>query len=461
MSSDTATLSKSHEHWTGKVGFILSTAGSAIGLGSLWRFPYIAGQNGGGAFVILYLLFTFIIGVPVFLAELTLGRKTQKSSLAGYSKLTKPSSNWRLLGWVNILTCALILSFYGVVSGWCLSYTLMSLNQFSLGKSPEQIREVFTILSSSPGISLLWFALFLIINGGIINSGIRKGIEHWSKILMPALFIILIAMFFYSITLSGFGEAVRFVFYPDFSKLSGGSVLNALGMAFFTLSVGLGILITYGSYMRPKENIPYNGFWITLMTVFVSLMAALTIFPIVFTYGMEPTAGSGLVFQTLPIIFAKIPAGLLISTVFFALLLFAALTSTISLLEVLVANILENYSWSRAKATTFSTLLIFIIGIPSALAGSKALFPTWSAIYGKDFFSTVDYLTASWLMPLSGLCVTILAGWKLKKCVMIDEFSMGTNNKWLGPLWYFLLKWLAPLAVIVVILQEAGILKFN
>ncbi len=450
------------EHWTGKIGFILATAGSAIGLGSLWRFPYMAGENGGGAFVLLYLLFTFFIGVPVFIGELILGRKTQRSAVLAYSGMSENSQNWRILGWLNVITCYIILSFYCVVSGWALSYTLMSLNQFTMGKNAEEIRTVFTTLFSSPGINVFWLFLFLLINVGIIHCGVRKGIEYWSKILMPALFLILIGLFFYSVTLSGFGEAVRFIFQPDFAKLTPSAILNALGMALFTLSVGLGIIITYGSYMEPKENIPYNAFLIAAMTAFVSIMAALVIYPIVFTFGFPAEGGPGLVFQTLPILFSKLPASILISTIFFVLLLFAALTSTISLLEVLVANLMETTKLSRQQATWISSLLTFILGIPSALTGSKSLFPNWEQIYGKNFFDTMNYITASWMMPIAALFSTLFIGWVMKKKMVKEEFLLGVDSmKGFVHIWFFMVRWVAPLIIVLIILQETGLINIE
>lgn len=452
-------MAKTHEHWSSKLGFIMATAGAAVGLGSLWKFPYVAGANGGGAFVLLYILFTLIIGLPVFIGELIIGRKTQKSSVLAFPSLRKDGENWRGLGWLNFMTTLLILSYYCIIAGWVLSYIFMSLTKFSAGKSPEQIQESFTLLSSSPGISLLWFALYLLINLGIICSGIKKGIEHFAKILMPALFIILIGLFLYAITMEGFGEAFSFVFAPKFEKLSGQGVLNALGMAFFTLSVGLGINITYGSYMHKKENIPNNSLIITAMTIFVSLIAALVIFPIVFTFGFAPEAGPGLVFVTIPVVFAKLPGTVLLSTMFFSLVLFAALTSTIALLEVLVANIIENFSISRTRAAAYLTGLIFFLGIPSALSGSESLFPSWNTIYSKSFFDTIDYLTQNWMMPISALFTAIFVGWFTDKDNIKHEFSTGTDLKWLATPWFFMVKYVAPLLVIIIILQEAGLIK--
>jgi len=452
-------MKKAHEHWSSKIGFIMATAGAALGLGSLWKFPYVAGNNGGGAFVLLYILFTFAIGLPVFIAELILGRKTQKSSVLAFPSLRKNGDNWRALGWLNFLTTLLMLSFYCITSGWVLSYIFMSLNKFSEGKSTEEIQQIFTLLSSSPGISLLWFALYLLLNLGIITSGVKKGIEHFSKILMPALFIILLTLFFYATSMEGFSKAFRFVFVPKFSELTSEGVLNALGMAFFTLSVGLGINITYGSYMHKGENIPNNSFIITSMTIFASLIAALIIFPIVFTFGFAPQAGPGLIFQTIPVVFAQLPGTVLLSTAFFFLVLFAALTSTIALLEVLVANVIENFNISRTKASIFLTLLVFCLGIPSALSGTNTLFPMWKMIYSKDFFATIDCISSNWMMPISALFTAIFIGWFTKKEEIKNEFILGTSLHWLAAPWFFTVKYIAPALVILIFLQEAGLIK--
>lgn len=450
-------MKQQREHWSSRIGFIMAAAGSAIGLGSLWRFPYIVGENGGGAFVLLYLAFTFFIALPVFIAELVIGRSAQKSVVSAYSHLSGHSLNWKMLGWLNFITSLLILSFYCVVSGWCLNYVLLSLNKFTAGRTPEEIRSVFTTLYESGSVSILWFLLFLLLNVGVLYGGVRKGIEHWSKILTPALFLILIALFIYSTTLDGFGKAVQFIFYPDFTKLTPSSILTALGMAMFTISAGLGIIVTYGSYMNPSEDIPKTGIIVSCMTVLVSLMAALMIFPIIFTFGFAPEAGPGLVFETIPVLFAKLPGTLVVSTVFFILFVFTALTSSISLMEVLVANLMELLSWSRAKAVFVTAGAIFVIGIPSALSGSGALFPTWQKMYGKTFFDTMDFVTSNWMMPAAAFFTTLFIGWFMDKRVAKEEFLKGTTlGKWLRS-WFFIIRWIAPIAILLIIAAEGGI----
>ena len=449
------------EHWGSRIGFILATAGSAIGLGSLWRFPYVTGQNGGGLFVLLYLVFTFFIALPVFIGELVIGRSSQLSAVGAFSKLSNESPNWKLLGWLTVLTTFLILSYYCVVSGWCVNYIFLSLTKFTEGKTPEQIRSVFDTLQASGDINLFWTFIFLLFNIGVVCGGVRKGIEHWSRLLTPALMCILISLFIFSITLDGFGQAFRFVFYPDCSTFSASSVLHALGMSFFTLSVGLGIILTYGSYMLPSENIAKTGLIVSGMTVLVSLMSAMMIFPIIFTFGIEPQVGAGLVFKTLPILFAKLPGSLVISTIFFVLLVFTSLTSSISLFEVLVANLMELFNWQRIKAVIISSSAVFLFAMPSALSGSGCLFANWKSMYGRTFFETLDYVTGNWMLLLSALFTTLFIGWIMRRQTVYEEFLKGSKFDKIVSIWFFMIRWLAPLAILLIVLEEAKLIDIN
>lgn len=452
-------MTQQREHWGSRLGFIMATAGSAIGLGSLWRFPYVCGQNGGGAFLLLYIIFTFLIGIPVFIAEMVMGRAAQKGVVSTFSELSRQSPHWRMMGWFNIATNFLVLTFYGVVAGWTVNYTFMSLNQFTAGKTPEEIKNVFNIVYSSAQSNIFWLAIFMTMTAGVVIGGIRKGIEYWSKILTPALLVILVGLFFFAITLPGFSQAAEFILYPSFDRLKPNGVLDALGMAFWTLSIGLGIILTYGSYMKPTADIPKNGFIIAFVSVMVSIFAALMIFPIVFSFGLEPQAGPGLVFQTLPILFAQMPATLLLSTIFFMLFVFAALTSSISILEVLVATLMEMFNWTRKKAVTIAITAAFIFAIPSALAGSKALFPEWELMYGRNFFDTIGYLTASWMMPISGLLYAIFVGWTMDRKLASSEYLKGTTLVKGLRIWLFLIRWVAPAGIFFIILQESGVIK--
>ena len=444
-----------HEHWGTKIGFLLASAGSAIGLGSLWRFPYVVGENGGGAFVLMYIAFSILIALPAFIGELIVGRTSQKSSVLAYEALG--SSNWRIVGWLSFLTSFLILSYYNVVSGWCINYAIMSLSHFANGKSPDQIRDIFTLLTESGDMSIFWLIVFILMNVGIVYSGVQKGIEKWSKILMPALFILLLLMLSFSISLPGFGKAFSFIFSPDFSKVTGTTVLMALGMSFFTMSIGLGINVTYGSYLSKKESIPQLGILVTIMTTLVSLLAALMIFPIIFTYDMSPEGGPGLIFKTMPILFEQMPASVLLSTIFFILVSFAALTSTIAMFEVLVANLMEVVDLPRTKSIICIACGLLLMGIPAALSNSELLFVNWIKIYGQSYFDTLSNITANWMMPIAGLLSTVFAGWIMQREKLVEGYLHGDTYKATVPVFTVLLQWIIPAAVIIVILQELGL----
>lgn len=454
-------MQKKREHWATRVGFLLATAGSAIGLGSLWRFPYMAGENGGGYFVLLFIGFTFVIGLPVFMAELTMGRRSQRGPVLAFAELAKNSGIWRIVGWLAVVTTFIILSYYLVIAGWSLNYAFMSLNQFYQGKSYDEIVQIFDIVYKSPQMNVFWLFMFVIMTGGIVFGGVRKGIEKWSRILMPVLFIILIGLFINSMTLPGAGQAFKFIFSPKGSALSASTVLNALGMAFFALSVGLGILITYGSYMHPNDDIPKTAIIIALLDISVSLLAALMIFPIIFTYGFQPQEGVGLIFKVLPVLFAKMPGALLISTVFFLLIVFTALTSTISLLEVLVATSMESFNWTRKKSALLTSSAVFIFALPSALSGAGKIFPLWKKVYGKNFFETFDYLTGSWFLPLSGILTAVFVGWAICPEIRKAEFLKGTKYKWVYAPWLFILKYVAPLAIVLIILNKSNLVNID
>lgn len=452
---------KKREHWASSFGFVMAAAGSAIGLGTLWQFPYMTGKNGGGLFVLLFLLFTVFLGFPLFIAELVLGRKGQRGVVGIFAALAPKKEQWRAVGWLGAMASFLILAYYCVVAGWGLNYIFMSLCQFTDGRSPEQISQVFDTLYKAPGINILWQVLFLLMTAGVIYQGVRKGIEYWSRILTSSLLVILVILFIYATTLSGFGEAFRFIFYPDASNLTPSGVLEALGLAFFTLSLGQGIMLTYGSYMSKEEDIPKTACIVSSMNIIVSVFAAMMIFPIIFTFGFTPEGGFGLVFQTMPILFAKLPGTLVLSTIFFVLLVFTALTSSVALLEVVVANFIDLFQWTRKKAVTSVTIAAFIVGIPCALTGSGLMFPNWEAMYGKTFFQTIVDLVAQWIIPFTGLFVSIFAGWCFKKSEAYAEFCAGTKWKKLFSIWFFFIRWIVPIAILVIILHRGGIIDLD
>lgn len=449
------------EKWGTQLGFILAAAGSAIGLGTLWKFPYVTGQNGGGLFVLMYILCTFFIGIPVFIAELIIGRKAQKGAVESFSTLSPKAPGWKLGGWLGVISSFIIMSFYSVVAGWGLNYALMSLNQFYLNKTPEQIEGIFNTLVHSGDITLFWHFLFTALVVSFVLPGIRQGIEYWSKRMTLALFAIILLLFCYTCTLEGFQQAVHFVFYPDFSCLKPSCLLEALGLSFFTLSLGQGIMITYGSYMRQSDDIPKTAVIIGIMVPIIAILTALMIFPIIFTFHSSPEGGPGLVFKTLPLLFSKLPGALILSTTFFILFVFTAITSAIAFVEVIAANFIDMYGWSRKKSVLIVGAGCFLFGIPSALSGSGGIFANWQAIYGIDFFVTMDRLVSIWLLPIGGLIVAIYSGWILDYQVAWDEFHSNTLFKWLWRPWRFLLRWIAPLGILLIMLQQTGLVDLD
>ncbi|NGX61971.1 MAG: hypothetical protein K940chlam9_01463 [Chlamydiae bacterium] len=448
---------KLREHWGSRLGFLMATAGSAVGLGSLWKFPYVTGQNGGGLFVLAYLVFTLLIGIPIFLSEMMIGRTAERGPVGAFTSLGGKEKGWRFVGWSCVIVSFLVLSFYAVVSSWALNYSLLSLLNFTRGKNPEQIRQVFENLYQASDINLLWTFLFLALTTGIVYRGIRKGIEFWSKILMPALFLILITLLLYSVTLEGFPEAFRFIFYPNVNKLSPTGLLQALGLACFTLSLGMGIIITYGSYMQKSEDIPKTAVIVAGIAVLVSLLAALMIFPIIFTFNFPPEEGPGLLFKTLPVLFEKLPGSLLLSTIFFLLVVFAALTSTISIMEVLVATITETFGVSRGKGALIVGGIVFVVAIPSAASGSNGIFTHWTEVYGMNFFDTLNDFCFTWLLPINALFIAFFAGWSLSKQVRKDGLLEGSSWAFFYPPWIFLVRWVVPLGILFIILQQSGV----
>jgi NSS family neurotransmitter:Na+ symporter len=454
-------MTQVREHWGSRLGFILAAVGSAIGLGVLWKFPYTVGQNGGGLFLFTYILCIVVIGVPVLIGELLLGRKSQRAAVGAFEVLSEGHSSWKISGWFGVLSSFLIMSFYSVIAGWGMSYILMSLSGFYQNLSADKISGVFTKLSHSGSISLFWHFLFTLIVMSIVLSGVRKGIEFWSKIMTRALFVILTALFFYSISMKGFGKAAHFIFYPDWKEFHFSSALEALGLAFFTLSLGQGIMISYGSYMGKKENIPQMACIIGFSVVVVSILAAMTIFPVIFTFGFEPQQGSGLIFKTLPYLFAQLPGSLVISTIFFTLFVFTALTSAIPFVEVVATNIMELANWPRRRAVFLVAAGTFLFGIPSALAFSHHLFPNWQNIYGLNFLDTIDHFVSTWIIPIGGLFTALFVGWGLKKEISKEEFPLGRKWQVFFQIWHFFMKWIIPLTIFLIILQKSGIINLD
>ncbi|WP_420421350.1 sodium-dependent transporter [Simkania sp.] len=454
-------MSHTREHWGSRLGFILAAVGSAIGLGVLWKFPYTVGNNGGGLFLFTYFICIIGIGIPVLIGELLLGRRSQRAAVGAFGTLSEEKPRWKVAGWFGVISSFLIMSFYSVIAGWGMSYVLMSLSGFYHNLSSTDMASVFQRLSQSGSITLFWHFLFTTITMGIVLSGVRKGIEFWSKIMTRALFAILFCLFLYSMTLDGFGKAVHFIFYPDVARFKFSSALEALGLAFFTLSLGQGIMISYGSYMRKQENIPQMACVIGFSVIIVAILAALTIFPVIFTFGFQPEQGTGLIFKTLPYLFAQLPGALVVSTIFFTLFVFTALTSAIPFIEVVATNLMELLGWSRKKAVLIVAASTFAFGIPSALSNSHEIFRDWQSIYGINFLDTIDNLVSVWIIPIAGLLTAVYIGWVLKRDISKDEFPLGKKWHVFFVLWRFFMKWIIPITIFLIILQKSGLVDFD
>ncbi len=437
------------QHWSNRFMFILAAAGSAIGLGNLWKFPYITGINGGGAFVLLYLLCIAIVGLPILIAEMYIGQQSQVNAVSAFEKMHQPRSMWRVAGFAGLLSAVLILSFYAVVGGWVFDFLYRSVLFEFQSMSEAGVESTLSTLFSSPLRQVIWFTLFMLLTAGITAGGIKNGLEKWNRILMPSLFVILVALFVYALFLPGFAEAFTFLFRPDFSKLNASSILEAMGHSFFTLSLGMGCILTYGSFLDKKESLPRIALTIAGLDTVIALMAGVVIFSIVFSYGLEASSGPGLMFATLPVLFQKIPMGNYVSILFFLLVSFAALTSAVSMLEVVVAYLEEKRKWLHKKAVVVSASMIYLLGFLSLF--STNIMSDFK-IFGKTFFDLFDLLTSSYLLPFGGLIISLFLGWKLS--YEAAEKILGKGHGYLAKGLVFTTRFLAPAGVLAVLVNK-------
>lgn len=439
-----------------KFGAIAALAGSAVGLGNIWKFPYEAGNNGGGAFLLVYIFFTIAIGLPVMLSEFALGRRSQKNAF-GTFKLLAPNSKWHYFGILSIVASACVLSFYGTVSGWTLEYVWLSVCNFFEGKSATDITDTFNHFISHPYKSVLWQVGFMFLSGAIILAGVKKGIERYTKMMMPVLFVIIIILCIRTCTLDGAGEGLKFLFYPKFSELTGNGVLSALGQAFFSLSIGMGVLLTYASYISKNENLTTISLQVIATDTLVALLAGIAIIPAVFAFHIDPQSGPGLVFLTLPKVFQSMAFGQVWSILFFVLLTFAALTSSISLLEVIVAYLMEEKRMSRLKATIVTTLSISFLGVFCTLSFGPL---SHIRIFNFAIFDFFDFVSSNLLLPLGGILLCIFAGWRLDKSVLYNELSnQGILKMKMFKIYIFILKFIAPVSILFILLNVLGVIK--
>jgi NSS family neurotransmitter:Na+ symporter len=443
MSSSTSM----HGFWKSRWLFILAATGSAVGLGNIWKFPYITGENGGGAFVLVYLLCISIIGIPVMIAEVSLGRMGRQSpinTMKALSKKAGASPLWSSIGWMGAIAGFLILSFYSVIAGWALSYTVDMASGTFVNISAEDSGKLFGDLLGNPTQLTIWHTAFMVLTMAIVARGVNAGLEKAIKVLMPILFILLFVLFGYALSTSGFA----FMFDFDFSKLTSESIIIALGHAFFTLSLGLGAIMAYGAYMPENTSIAKTVVIVAFLDTAVAIMAGLAIFPIVFANGLEPSAGPGLLFQTLPIAFGQMSGGIIFGTLFFVLVSFAAWSSAISLAEPIVAWFVEKYKMSRVVAAS-------IIGIGAWLLGLATVFSfnIWSDVklFDKTIFDLLDFATTNIMLPLGGLMIALFASWTMSKTKMMNE--VGIDNPALFNAWHFTLRFLAPVAIVAVLVN--------
>ncbi|WP_181295790.1 sodium-dependent transporter [Pseudomonas sp. Q2-TVG4-2] len=442
--------------WSSRWVFFLAATGSAVGLGNIWKFPYITGENGGGAFVLVYLGCILLIGIPLLMAEVMIGRRGRQNPDGAVVRLAREagaSSRWRLAGWLGGLTGFLVLSFYLVVAGWALAYVPTTLSGAFGGVSGEASGEIFGALLASPLRLIVCGSLVLAATMLIVGLGVRGGLERSLRFLMPGLFVLLLGLVGYAAVTGEFVQAVQFLFVPDFSKLTATSVLVALGHAFFTLSLGAGAMMVYGSYLPEGTSIAKTSVLVALADTVVALLAGLAIFPLVFGNGLEPGAGPGLIFVTLPIAFGQMPLGQLVGGLFFVMLVIAALTSAISLSEPSIAWMTERFGMSRLKAVLISGGLLWLLSL-----GSVFSFNYWSdyMLFGKTFFDSLDYLTTNWLMPLGGLGTVLFTGWVLKEQTVRD--AIGIDQGGLFRAWWVLLRFGTPLAIVLVFLNLSGLI---
>lgn len=423
---------KLRENWTGRLGFVLATAGFAIGLGNIWRFSYVAGNNGGGAFLIIYLGIIILFGIPLFYAEAGLGRKAQSGIIVGLRKLTRKGSPWVIIGWLGTLAAALISSYYFMIMGWMLDYFVkISMGTFK-GKSTEGITQVYDKMVTNPWEVIIYSGIAAIMIGYVVSRGITKGIEKFSRIIMPTLIILLTVLAIFSLTLPGALEGAIWYLKPDFSAIGISTVLEALGQAFFSIGIGLAATFTYGSYLnRENSNLVTDGIWVVSLDTFIAVISGLVIFPALFAFNIAPDSGAGLLFLTIPNLFDLIPGGTFFGLLFFFLVIIAGLTTGVGLVEAVVVNIAEVFNLKRQTSIYTTLIILFILAIPSILSQGP-----WSHItlFGMSIFDLIDYVSGNILLTLGGLLISLYVAFVWKFENYMKELNIGTNKLAITPM---------------------------
>ena len=450
-------------NFAGKIGAILATAGSAVGLGNIWRFPTEAGTNGGAAFLLIYISFMLLLATPIMIAEFTIGRHGQSDVMHAFESMSNGKKDWRYMGYLPVIAGILVLSYYAVVAGWTLEYAFRAgINDF-IGKTQEEFTQDFIAFSSNPLRPLTWLFLILALTFGIVALGVQKGIERGAKIMMPTLFVFLAILAICSLTLPNASLGLNFLFKPDFSKVNSSTILSAMGQSFFTLSVGICCLCTYACYFRKDVNLIKDGFKVAAIDTLVAIMSGVIIFPAVYSIpGLSPDAGPSLVFITLPNVFQEVFSGLpviayLFSLMFYLLLVMAALTSSISMLEMSAAYFHKEKGMNRPKAALIMSLTCFVLGVACSLSFGICQDIT---IFGMGFFDLFDFLVAKLLMPIGGLLICIYLGWIVDNKVVYDELTNnGTIAQPLYPYFRFIIRYFASICIAMIFITEIGLLK--
>ncbi len=456
-----------HGQWSSRWAFILAATGSAVGLGNIWRFPYLAGENGGGAFVLVYLFFVLIVGIPIMMAEILLGRRGRQSPINTMLTLAEEeglSKHWHLLGWMGVVAGFIILSYYSVIAGWTLAYTFRTGAGLFVDADAQLTEKIFSDLVADPEKLLAWHTSFIMMTIIVVSRGVKSGLEKAVRFLMPALFILLLLMVGYAMSTEKFTEGLEYLFVPDFERLAEKNLfsdilLPALGQAFFSLSLGMGAIMIYGSYLSQQSSIVGTSVSIAIADTSVAILAGIAIFPIVFSYGLEPGGGPGLIFVSLPIAFGQMPFGTFFGCLFFVLLMFAAWTSGISLLEPAVTWLVENRSMHRVKATAYAGVVVWLLGIVTVLSFNHWAFSFSFAGTVKEngMFDIFDILTANIMLPLGGLLVAIFASWLMSRQSTVDELGLGDSVMYQA--WRFSIRYIAPVGVIFIFLHAIGFFK--
>ncbi len=459
-------MTEERSQWGSSFGFIMALAGSAIGLGNLWKFPYMAGRNGGGIFLLLYIVFVLLVGVPLIMGEMAIGRATRLEPVSAFEKLGR---RFKFVGVLGVLSGVLIPCYYTVIGGWVIAYIFRFIIYISEG-FPADIAGSFGSFISHPWEPLVWQTLFLFFTAWIIYRGVEKGIERYSKVMMPALFFLLLVMIARSLTLPGASVGLKFLFYPDISKLTLNGVMDAMGQMFWSMSLGMGIIIVYGSYMRKKTNMVRAALIIPVLDSVAAIMAGLCILPAVFAFGVEPTQGPTLTFVTLPQVFAQMPFGILFGIIFFVLLMLAALTSNVSLVEVGVGYLIDRYKMRRHKATIIITIFTLIFSVPASLSmgviskdsvlGFLAVGPLAEVrLFQLNFFDLLDYLSQNVFMIVAGLFTCIFIGYSWGVDNALEEITnRGEVPFRFAKLWRFMIRYVSPLFMVVVLLRSLSLI---